>query len=157
MMNATDLTTIEVRTQYVQPLIQSILAKTNLSAATLGIQYYCATLSTTDEAAPTLSDKDNDEGVIGTLYQEIELYRRKMEADEGNSPCDNNKSYAEVSSCHVYTRIFCISHHLTVQNNNHSPDSRGSVRSICLHDSSRADARCRSCIVCFGIISHPSV
>jgi hypothetical protein len=116
MINATDLTTIEVRTQYVQPLIKNILAKTNLSAATLGIQYHCATSSTTDdEAAPKSSDKDNDEGVIGTLYQEISLYRGEMEVDDVNSTCDINKSYAEVSTMYsdVYTRIFFTSHNLT--------------------------------------------
>jgi len=93
MLDATDLTTTEVRTQYVQPLIEIILAKTNLTAATLGIQY--SKSSTTAEAAPTSSEKDSDEGVIGTLYQEIELY----EFDEiHSSTCDNNKSYAEVST-----------------------------------------------------------
>ncbi|KAK1740555.1 hypothetical protein QTG54_008650 [Skeletonema marinoi] len=91
MLDATDLTTTEVRTQYVQPLIEIILAKTNLTAATLGIQY--SKSSTTAEAAPTSSEKDSDEGVIGTLYQEIALY----ESDEvHSSTCDNNKSYAEI-------------------------------------------------------------
>lgn len=101
MINATDLTTIEVRTHYVQPLIESILAKTNLSEAKLGIQYYCATSSsTTDEAAPTTTslDKGDDEGVIGTLYQEIALYRGKLEVDDINSSREIHKSYAEVST-----------------------------------------------------------
>ena len=87
MIDATDLTTIEVRSQYVQPLIEIILAKTKLRAATIGIQY------STDEAATTASEKGSEEGVIGTLYQEIELYKGESELDAR----ENNKSYAEVS------------------------------------------------------------
>jgi hypothetical protein len=96
MINATDLTTIEVRTHYVQPLIESILAKTNLSEAKLGIQYYCATSSSTPTT--TSLDKGDDEGVIGTLYQEIALYRGKLEVDDINSSREIHKSYAEVST-----------------------------------------------------------
>ena len=88
MIDATDLTTTEVRFQYVKPLIEKILAKTKLRATTIGIQY-----STTDETVPTPSEKASEEGVIGTLYQEIALYEGESESDTRS----NNKSYPEVS------------------------------------------------------------
>ncbi len=94
MIDATDLTTTEVRKQYVQPLIKQILAKTNLNAATLGIK------TATNPNTSTESEKFvGDEGVIGTLYQEIELYKGKLlESNDVNpSTRENNKSYAEVS------------------------------------------------------------
>lgn len=71
-----------------RPFIEKILAKTKLSAATIGIQY------STDEAAPASSEKESEEGIIGTLYQEIGLYKGESELDVRG---DNNKSYAEVS------------------------------------------------------------
>ncbi len=89
MIDATDLTTTEVRIQYVKPLIEKILAKTKLRAATVGIQ--CSS----DETVPTPSEKASEEGVIGTLYQEIALYEDESESDARS----NNKSYAEVSRC----------------------------------------------------------
>lgn len=89
MIDATDLTTTEVRIQYVKPLIEKILAKTKLRAATVGIQ--CSS----DETVPTPSEKASEEGVIGTLYQEIALYEDESESDARG----NNKSYAEVSRC----------------------------------------------------------
>ena len=100
MIDATDLTTIEVRTQYVQPLIKQILAKTNLSAATIGIK-----------AEPDASsEKVGEESVIGTLYQEIDLYKGELlESNDFNSSARANyKSYAEVSRFQndVYTRSF---------------------------------------------------
>lgn len=89
MIDATDLTTTEVRTQYVQPLIKQILAKTNLNAATLGIK------AEPDESP----EKVGEESVIGTLYQEIDLYKGEvLESNDFNSSARaNNKSYAEVS------------------------------------------------------------
>ena len=89
MIDATDLTTTEVRIQYVKPLIEKILAKTKLRATIIGIQY------STDETVPTPSEKASEEGVIGTLYQEIALYEDESESDARG----NNKSYAEVSRC----------------------------------------------------------
>jgi len=94
MIDATDLTTTEVRTQYVQPLIKQILAKTNLNAATLGIK------TAPNPNTSTESEKVvGDEGVIGTLYQEIELYKGELlESNDVNpSTRENNKSYTEVS------------------------------------------------------------
>lgn len=108
MIDATDLTTTEVRTHYVQPLIKQILAKTNLNAATLGI---------TAAAPDTSSEKVvGDEGVIGTLYQEIELYKRELleTNDVNSSTSENNKSYAEVGFRMKCTSIFFILHNLTL-------------------------------------------
>ena len=95
MIDATDLTTTDVRNQYVKPLIANILAKTKLRAATVGIQY------STDETVPTRSEKDSEEGVIGTLYQEIALYEEESNSDARG----NNKSYVEVSKNDVYASI----------------------------------------------------
>lgn len=110
MIDATDLTTTEVRTQYVQPLIKQILAKTNLNAATLGIKL-----------APDPSSEKvvGDEGVIGTLYQEIELYKGELlESNDFNSSTtrENNKSYPEVSR---FSHDVCVHKYLfhTAQSN----------------------------------------
>ncbi len=101
MINATDLTTIEVRTQYVNPLILRILAKTNLSRRA-GI-HYCPT-STTDEvhSTTTASTCHNDEQVIGTLYQEIALYNDEFTVDDGgDSSSQNANTYAQVGISHI--------------------------------------------------------
>jgi hypothetical protein len=92
MIDATDLTTIEVRTQYVQPLIKGILVKTNLCrhAATIFGRQNCAALTPS-------SEKDNDERVFGTLYQEIALYnKQELGVDGCNSTNEIVKTYAEV-------------------------------------------------------------
>ncbi len=102
MINATDLTTIEVRTQYVKPLILRILAKTNLSRRA-GI-HYCPT-STTDEVHSTTSSAStcNDEKkVIGTLYQEIALYKDEFTVDDGgDSSRAIANTYAQVGISHI--------------------------------------------------------
>ena len=99
MIDATDLTTIEVRNQYVKPLILRILAKTNLSrhASTLLGIHYCPT-STTDEVhSTTTASTCNDEKVIGTLYQEIELYKDEFTVDDGgDSSSQNANTYAQM-------------------------------------------------------------
>ena len=97
MINATDLTTSDVRTYYVQPLIRSVLVKTNLSATVIGIKGY-EPKSSTDEG-PTLPEKDSGEGIISTLYQEIALYKLESEVGEtDSSQAGKIKSYAEVST-----------------------------------------------------------
>ena len=96
MIDATDLTTIEVRNQYVKPLILRILAKTNLSrqSTLLGI-HYCPTSTTSASTC-------NDEKVIGTLYQEIELYKDEFTVDDGgDSSSQNASTYAQVSKSHI--------------------------------------------------------
>lgn len=92
MIDATDLTTIEVRNQYVKPLILRILAKTNLSrhASTLLNIHYSPTSTTSASTC-------NDEKVIGTLYQEIALYNDEFTVDYGgDSSSAIANTYAQV-------------------------------------------------------------
>jgi hypothetical protein len=107
MINATDLTTIEVRDQYVKPLILKILAKTNLSrqASTLLGIHYCPTSTSTADDVHSATNKTstcNDEKVIGTLYQEIELYKDEFTVDDdGDSSSQNANTYAQVGKSHI--------------------------------------------------------
>ena len=117
MIDATDLTTIEVRTQYVKPLILRILAKTNLSchASTLLGIHYCPSTSTTDEvhsSTTTASSTCNDEKVIGTLYQEIKLYKDEFTVDDGG---DSSSQIANTSYAQMLEEAAALSAYMTRQ------------------------------------------
>lgn len=97
MIDASDLTTDEVRSQYVLPLVHEILQKSGLTdqSAVLGFDVASSpsTSAGTDVPSQTLAASNH---VVNTLFQEIALMEYQQ-VDAATSATATQRCYAEVS------------------------------------------------------------
>ena len=98
MIDASDLTTDEVRSQYVLPLVHEILQKSGLTdqSAVLGFDVASSpsTSAGTDVPSQTLAASNH---VVNTLFQEIALMEYQQ-AGAATSASATQRCYAEVST-----------------------------------------------------------
>ena len=92
MIEATDLTTPEVREKYVLPLLREIVKKSSLSG-----------VGNVDDVVPPFASDPSAASNVGatTLFQEIAIYdahsRRKGDTLSTNGGTPITRTYAEVS------------------------------------------------------------
>ena len=110
MIHSGDLTTREVRTQYVLPLLTEILEKTSLidNAARLGIETCPIAAAEAENRNATASGASSQSVIVSsdvgvsTLFQEIATDRASYAitvgdcADAGRSTATNKRCHAEV-------------------------------------------------------------